>query len=303
MQPIRRWAALSLLVLHVPAVAGPDPLPIESWTIRPAWLGIGIKPFRVGRLITDTEAEHDAATRTPALGTAPGPARLISFAGASIEAPSTSLVLRDTPRFSRLPGKQTEDYEAGVRTTLANGTVALQGGIFYNKFRNLQTSLRQGPGAMTAIAGKAKSYGVEGLMRWTPDKRIALFATYAYRESRLKNRIRDGRKFRLSPDRSAAIGAALLLLPLAEGRITLTPSLSYETTMGLGIGSTGRGPVALVNAQLGYSLGSDIEIDAVAANLLNRRHTRPALGSASPLIAAEPRVLGVRVRLRFGAGG
>ena len=155
--------------------------------------------------------------------------------------------MADAPRFSRQPGRQTDDYEAGLRTELADGAIALQGGAFYNKFRNLQTSLRQGSGVMTAIAGKAKSYGVEALMRWAPTDRLSLFATSAYREGLLKNRIRDGRKFRLSPDRSAAIGA-VLLLPLGEGRIAFTPSLGYQSSMGLGGDRTGRGPVTLVNA-------------------------------------------------------
>ena len=286
MQSIRRWAAFSLAILPTPAIAAPDPLTV------------GLRPFSIARQIADTETDSDTAARSLTLGPAPQPARLISFARASIEAPSTSLTMADAPRFSRQPGRQTDDYEAGLRTELADGAIALQGGAFYNKFRNLQTSLRQGSGVMTAIAGKAKSYGVEALMRWAPTDRLSLFATSAYREGLLKNRIRDGRKFRLSPDRSAAIGA-VLLLPLGEGRIAFTPSLGYQSSMGLGGDRTGRGPVTLVNAQLGYSLGGRIEIDAIVANLLNRRHTRPAAGSAMPLVAAEPRVVGVRARLRF----
>jgi hypothetical protein len=295
MQPIYRWAAASLIVLPAPAIAVPDPMPIP---LTQAWLSLGVRPFGVARLLGETDRDRDEKSRSPALGAAPAPARLISFARASIEAPSTSLQMDDAPRFSRQPGRQTDDYAAGLRTELSGGAVALQAGAFYNKFRNLQTSLRQGSGVSTAIAGKAKSYGIEALVRWTPAEQVSLFATTAWREGRLKNRIRDGRKFRLSPDRSAAIGA-VLLLPVGEGRIAFTPSLGYQSSMGLGGDRTGRGPVMLVNAQIDYSVGDRIEIAAIAANLLNRRHTRPAAGSAMPLVAAEPRVLGVRARLRY----
>lgn len=307
MQPIRRWAAVSLALMPAP-VAASDPgliISIDN-AIRPAignptgpaWLGLRLVPFKVAHLVGEPRPDGDAAARSHALGDAPEPARLVSFARTSIEAPSVSLLLRDAPRFSRLPGKQTDDYEAGLRTTLADGAIALQAGASYNRFRNLQTSLIHRQRLMTANAGKAKTYGVEGLVRWTPDRRLSLFATYAYRDGKLKNGLRDGRKFRLSPDRSAVIGA-VLLVPAGNGHIAFTPSLAWQSAMELGTNMDGQGAVALVNAQLGYSLTDKFEVEALAANLLNRRYARRTGKTDGTLVAGEPRVFGVRARLRF----
>ena len=319
MHPIYRWAAVSLAFVPAPAVAVPDPLPPDPLPPDPlpvasndilagsaignptgqGWLGLKIRPFSVAHLIGVPRTDGGAAARSLVLGAAPEPLRLISFARTSIDAPTSSRLNRDAPWVSRLPGKQLKDYEAGLRTTLADGAIALQAGVSYNRYRNLQTSLRQGARLMTANAGRVKTYGVEGLVRWAPSDRINLFATYAWREGWLKNQFHDG-KSRLSPDRSAAVGA-VLLLPLGQRRLAFIPIVAWQSAMGLGADLDGQGSIALVNAQLGYSVADNLEIDALAANLLNRRYARPVAVTDRPMIAGEPRVFGVRARLRFGA--
>ncbi|ATE63728.1 TonB-dependent receptor [Rhizorhabdus dicambivorans] len=296
MRPIRRWAMLGLAMMPAPALAVPD-MPMPS-----NWLGLRVRPFSVAELIGQPRPDGDTEARSPALGAAPEGARLISFAHGSIDQPAAALLLRDAPRFSRLPGKQVEDYEIGLRSALASDAIALQAGLSYNKFRNLQTSIRQGGRLMTAAAGKAKVYGIEGLARWSASDRLSLFATYAWRGGRLKNRVRDGRKFRLSPDRSTAVGA-VLLMPAGVGRIAFTPSLAWRSAIGLGADMAGQGSAVLVNAQLGYSLSNGFEIEALATNLLNRQNRPTAADNGQSLIADEPRVLGLRARLRFGQGG
>lgn len=311
MRPISLLAAFGLAALPFPAVAASSDAsapPSTAAAVRIAlgnptdasWLGLRIRPFSVARLIGRPGIDADRTARSPILGNAPEDTRLISFARGSIDAPSPSLTLRDAPRFSRQPGKQIQDVEAGLRTSLAGDAIALQAGVSYNKFRNLQTSLRQGNRVMSAVAGKAKIYGIEGLARWSADERISLFATYAWREGRLKNRVRDGRRFRLSPDRSAAVGA-VLLLPAGAGRIAFTPSVGWRSAMGIGAGMDGRGSGALLNAQLGYALSDGFEIEALASNLLARSYGAAGGSDAPALIAGEPQVFGVRARLRFGA--
>ncbi|MHA3793896.1 TonB-dependent receptor [Sphingomonas sp. YL-JM2C] len=298
MRPLIGLATLGLAMLPEPAIA--QPLAVAD---APAgWLGLRNRPFSVARLIGEPRARRADAARARTLGPAPDGERLISFARSGTDAPSASLLLlRDAPRFSRLPGKQTEDYEVGLRSALAGEAITLQAGLSYNKFRNLQISLRQGGRLMTASAGKAKTYGVESMARWTASGHVSLFATAAYREGRLKNRVRDGRKFRLSPDRSASLGA-VVLIPAGAGRIAFIPSLAYQSAMGLGRDDGGQGASALVNAQIGYAFSDGFEVEALAANLLDSRPARPAARSATAQIAGEPRVFGIRARLRFGAG-
>lgn len=302
MRPIIGWAALGLAAGPQQAVAivpPAAPAPAASGlAAEPGWLGLRVHPFSVAGLIGRSRTGGDVA-RIRALGPAPDPDRLVSFARRSTDAPSTSLLLRDVPRFSRLPGKQVDDYAVGLRAALAGDAVTLQAGLSYNRFRNLQTTLRQGDRLMIATAGKAKSYGLETMARWSAGDHVSLFVTAAYREGRLKNRVRDGRKFRLTPDRSASVGA-VMLLPVGPGRIAFVPSLSYQSAMGLGA-DDGSPATALVNAQIGYAFPDGVEIEALASNLLNRRYSRPSGAVSTAMIAGEPRVLGVRARLRFGA--
>lgn len=316
MRPISRWALLGLAAMPSAGAAAREvssASPVSATAaiaIVPGhltgsrWLGPLTRPFSVSRLIGQAPSDGRETGSSRSLGAAPEPPRLISFARGNVVALPTSL-LRDAPRFSRMPGKQVENYEVGLRSLLANEIILLQMGMSYDTFRNLQTTIRQGSRMMTASAGKAKTYGVEGLVRWSPDRRLSLFATYAWREGRLKNRVRDGRKFRLSPDRSAALGA-VLTVPAGPGRIAFTPSVAWRSAMGIGTGGgtdmDGRGSGALISAQIGYGLSDSFEVEAVAANLLDRRSAISPIESG-PLIAGEPRVLGVRARLRFGGGG
>jgi len=303
MRPIIGWAALGLAIAPQQAAAMAPPAPADQAAVglvaEPGWMSLRARPFNIARLIGPRRPRLDDSARVRTLDPAPAPDRLISFARSSIDAPSTSLPMRDAPRFSRLPGKQVDDYEIGLRTALADDAVTLQAGLSYNKFRNLQTTLRQGNRLIVASVGRAKTYGLETMARWRADDHVSLFVTAAYREGRFKNRLRDGRKFRLTPDRSTSIGA-VMLLPVGTGRIAFIPSLAYQSTIGVG-GDGGSPALALVNAQIGYAFSDGFEVEALASNLLRRRTIRPTGAASTALIAGEPRVLGVRARLRFGA--
>ncbi|KQX24825.1 MULTISPECIES: TonB-dependent receptor domain-containing protein [unclassified Sphingomonas] len=305
MRPFIGLATLGLVAMPEPALAVTLPDAgaglASGGAGETVWFGLRRRPFSVARLIGLPQRQPSDAARARALGPAPIGGQLISFAGSSTDAPSTSLLLRDAPRFSRLPGRQVDDYEVGLRTALADTAVTLQAGLSYNKFRNLQTTLRQGDRLTIASVGRAKTYGLETMARWSPTAGISLFVAGAYREARFKNQVRDGRKFRLSPDRSASLGA-VMLVPVGTGRIAFIPSIAYQSAMGLDGDDGGMGATALINAQLGYAFSDAFEIEALASNLLDRPYARPSARGAATLIAGEPRVLGVRARLRFGAG-
>lgn len=304
MRPLIGLATLGLVMLPeqtaAQAMAGGDATIAPGPVTDSGWFGLRHRPFSVAGMIGQPRRARTDMTRARALGPAPDGGQPISFARNGTDAPSSALLLRDAPRFSRLPGKQLDDFEAGLRTALADEAITLQAGISYNKFRNVQTSLRQGDRLMIASAGKAKTYGVETMARWAASDMVSLFVAGAYREGRLKNPVRDGRKFRLSPDRSATLGA-VMLVPVGGRRIALIPSLAYQSAMGLGRDAGDAGATTMINAQLGYAVSESFEIEALASNLLNSRYTRPAARSTVAQIAGEPRVFGMRARLRFGA--
>lgn len=316
MRMTSRAAALGLIFAHAPVLAAsggapavPESISPESQfdlggSTSPTSFGLGVRRFSPFRLAGAPDRRRDGErSRALALGPAPDADHLLSFARSGVETPNAALSLRDAPRFSRLPGKQLQDYEMGLHAALADGAVALQAGLFYDKFRAVQTTMRQGGIQTTGTVGKAKVYGLEGFARWSASDRFSLFASYAVREGRLKNHFRDGRRFRLSADHSAAAGA-VLLLPAGPGRFAFTPSVARQSAMGIGMGQ-GRdgdepGAIMLVNAQLGYAFPQGFEVEALATNLLDRQYDRPSARPGSPmLIAGEPRVIGLRARLRL----
>jgi hypothetical protein len=129
MRPISRCAVLGLVIVPLPAHAAPEPPAAMATTMSAVratvgsptagWIGLRLRPFSVSQMIGAPALDPDAAARSLPPGMAPAPARLISFARSSIDQPAAALLLRDAPRFSRLPGKQVEDYEIGLRTSLA----------------------------------------------------------------------------------------------------------------------------------------------------------------------------------------
>ncbi len=66
--------------------------------------------------------------------------------------------------------------------------------------------MQQGTLFVQANAGKARSYGFEGDLRWVPNRTLTLFATYSYNNSRFTTGAYDGNHFRLSPDNAALAG-------------------------------------------------------------------------------------------------
>jgi outer membrane receptor protein involved in Fe transport len=177
---------------------------------------------------------------------------------------------------------------------------------------------------VTTNAGKARSYGFEGQMRWDAADGIELFASYAYNHSRFRTGVRRGNRFRLSPDHSFAVGASLSL-PVGEGSVTFTPTLTYQSKtffdsdndrpelqqppnalVADNVQDEFQKGFALVNARLGYAPSSGAwRIEAFAENLFDKHYIRDAgnTGDAIGLATAVPgtrRLYGVAARVRLG---
>ncbi|WP_260582075.1 TonB-dependent receptor domain-containing protein [Sphingopyxis sp. PET50] len=131
-------------------------------------------------------------------------------------------------RFNILPDETVDSYEVGFKTALADRTLFVDGAAFLYDYSDFQTTVQQGTQFVVTNAGKARGYGFEGQVRWVPSDAVTLFGSYAYNHSRFRTGARDGNHFRLSPDHSAAIGA-IAGVPLGDGRITFTPSATYQS--------------------------------------------------------------------------
>jgi iron complex outermembrane recepter protein len=225
-------------------------------------------------------------------------------------------------RFAVLPNETVDSWEVGAKTATLGRTLFADASVFYYKYRNFQTTEQQGTLFVTTNAGRAESYGAEAQLRWQPSRAVTAFATYAFNHSRFKTGVRDGNRFRLSPDHAASAGA-ILGLDAGPGRITLTPSVTWQSRIFFDDDNdlpalqqppaaliadnvqdeTQRG-FALVNARLGYEVGP-VQIEAFVENAFDKKYINDAGNTGDGLglptfIAGAPRFYGVSASFRFG---
>lgn len=227
-------------------------------------------------------------------------------------------------RFAVLPSETVDSFEVGAKSALADRTLFVDGALFYYRYNNFQTTVQQGTQFVTTNAGKAESYGFEGQVRWVPNDTISLFATYAYNHSRFKTGVRNGNRFRLSPDHSASLGA-ILTVPAGPGSVTFTPSLTWQSKIFFdddndrpdlqqppaalvadNVQDELQGAYALVNARLGYEApGGRWRVEGFVENLFDRKYIMDAGNTGDSLglptfIAGAPRYYGLSFSFRFG---
>lgn len=226
--------------------------------------------------------------------------------------------------FNRLPSETVDSFELGAKTALANRSFFVDGSAFFYKYNNFQTTEQQGTIFVTTNAGEAQSYGFEGQARWVPSDNITVFGNYAYNHSRFESGIREGNRFRLSPDHAASFGA-ILAAPLGDGRITLTPSVTWQSRVYFdddndrsdlqqppralvadNLQDETQGSYALVNARLGYEAPSRAwQIEGFIENAFDQEYISDAGNTGDGLglptfIAGLPRFYGVAATFRFG---
>jgi iron complex outermembrane recepter protein len=198
------------------------------------------------------------------------------------------------------------------------------GAVYYYEYKNFQTVEQQGTAFVTTNAGRAESYGFEGQARWSPDDTFSLFASYGYNHGRLKSGIRDGNRFRLSPDHQAAVGA-IVSQPIGPGRMSFAPSLTWQSRVFFdddndnpalqqppralvadNLQDETQGNFALVNIRLGYEAEDrSWRIEGFVENLLDEEYIRDAGNTGDGLglptfISGDPRFYGVSATVRFG---
>jgi outer membrane receptor protein involved in Fe transport len=321
-------AAVRTALLEALAVPGAANIPTSALYPVPLF-GLGSQPTAGNGGVNTAELKDSGFTWRVTARYAPTPDASIYATYShgrrpevlSVSGPSAPL---GAARFNPLAAETVNSYEIGAKTALANRTLFVDGAVFFYQYDNFQTTVQDGVSFVTTNAGKAESYGFEGQVRWVPSRDVTLFATYGYNHSRFKAGIREGNRFRLSPDHSASFGA-LLGLPVGEGRVTFTPSVTYQGTVFFDDdndrANLQQPPAALVadnlqdelqdaytlvNARLGYEpAGGAWRVEAFVENAFDKEYIRDAGNTGDGLgmptfIAGEPRYYGVSASIRFG---
>lgn len=229
------------------------------------------------------------------------------------------------PRFDRLPAETVDSFEVGAKTASLGRTLFVDGSAFYYKYNNFQTTEQQGTMFVTTNAGKAESYGFEGQARWVPTRDMTLFANYTWNHSRFEAGIREGNRFRLSPDHAVSAGA-ILGVPLGEriGKLTFTPSVTWQSRVFFdddndrpdlqqppralvadNVQDEFQNGYALVNARVGWETPMGFQLEAFVENAFDRNYINDAGNTGDGLgmptfIAGNPRFYGVAATVRFG---
>jgi outer membrane receptor protein involved in Fe transport len=131
--------------------------------------------------------------------------------------------------FSVVPAEEVDSFEVGVKTALLDGALRVEGSVFYYDYANFQTSVFNGTTFVATNAGEASATGFEGAVSWTLSDHVSMFANYGFNDAQLDSGAFKGNRFRLSPEHSFAIGAALALPLGSVGTFSIVPSYTWQS--------------------------------------------------------------------------
>ncbi len=85
--------------------------------------------------------------------------------------------------------EKSQNYEAGVKSTLADGRLVLNASVYDTKFDNLQVSVYNPANStyVTGNAASASSKGIEGSAAWYPMKNLDFTGSAAYQDAKYDN--------------------------------------------------------------------------------------------------------------------
>jgi outer membrane receptor protein involved in Fe transport len=225
-------------------------------------------------------------------------------------------------RFDLIDAETVDSFELGARTQTLGNSLFLDASVFYYRYNNFQTIVQQGVLFVTTNAGEASAIGFEAQMRWRASPNATLFATYAYNHSRFDTGVRDGNRFRLSPDHTFSLGAALGV-DIGTGRLNFTPSVTYQSRVFFDddndrpdlqappnalvadlLQDETQGGYFLANARLGYTLNDRFTLEVFVNNLFDEEYIKDAGNTGDAVgfptfISGEPRIYGVQGTVRF----
>jgi iron complex outermembrane recepter protein len=320
-------AAQRTALLGALSVPGAATIP-PSATFPVPLFGLAAQPTNNNGQVDTAELDDDGFTYRVFARYAPTPETSIFATYARGRRPKVLSALSPTvpfgpARFNVVPAETVDSFEVGAKAATMARRLFLDGSVFYYRYNNFQTLEQQGTIFVTSNAGKAESYGFEGSFRYRQSRDLSLFGTYAYNHSRFETGIREGNRFRLSPDHSVSLGA-IVGGDLGPGRVELIPSVSFQSRVFFDddndrpelqrppqalvadpVQDEFQDEYALVNARVAYELPQpEIRFEFFVENLLDQDYIKDAgnVGDAIGLatfIPGEPRFYGIQASLKF----
>lgn len=229
--------------------------------------------------------------------------------------------------------------EIGLKTTLADGRVILDGDVFQNKVTDQQISVFRATGAASSVirnAGKATVDGVEFEATWLPVDALRLQFNYGYLHSKYDRFIDAG--VNVAANRAFVHAPKNTLNLVFEGRLAttaygnwflgadyswtdkyyeypfpITPNYPGDPSSSPAVasfaGDTQIKSAGFLNTRLSLReipLGrASAEIALFAKNVTNEQHIvnnidfGPGFGHLTPVYYSEPRTYGMELRARF----
>ena len=207
-------------------------------------------------------------------------------------------------------------YEAGLKSTLADGRVTLNTALFYNDYKDLQLSsfVADESGGFAALftnAGAATMRGVEVELAARPVRGLALNAALGYLDARYDEYIGPGgidisaeRELVNAPEWTGRVGGTGTL-PVGTGELTLDANVSWRSKYYSTVSSSevlAQPGFALVNAVISYETGDgQWRISAYGRNLGDKRYISHGFDLSDSLgyqlgYYGDPRTYGLSIR-------
>lgn len=214
-------------------------------------------------------------------------------------------------------------YEAGVKSTLMDGRMQLNGSVFYYDYEDLQVFSFNGFASATIEnAASAENFGGEIEIITQPTDRFKVYLAAAYLDATYENYLSDG----------AQIGQPGAPISLSGNTIRNSPEWSFNAALGYDLPLNGGGSVNfsvngnyksdvffdqfnqailsqddlfLVNARVAYTLPNDRwQVSAFVRNLTDEEYIvgavgLPAQNNAPQGYAGNPRTYGMQINYGF----
>ena len=99
------------------------------------------------------------------------------------------------------------NYEIGIKSSLLEGLMQLNGAVFYNEYEDLQVLTAKLEGIFIANEGTAVSQGAEVELMFMPAENLTLIANYAYLDAEMTDGQYKGYTTPYAPDFTFTVGA------------------------------------------------------------------------------------------------
>lgn len=210
-----------------------------------------------------------------------------------------------TASLAPLKPEDIENYELGLKGSLAEGRVSLEATVFSMKRDGIVSTVRQGPFFLPTNAGQHKYKGAETGVGWSVSPKLSLYANAAFYRNRFGtfviesaggNTVLTGNRLPISPD--LVVNGGVTFVPARS--IDFTVNMKHVGDVQVDQGNTFRlDPYTLVDAALSWRRGP-LRVTLSAHNLFNEAYYwngDNSLGEAAD--AGRPRQVLVTTSLLF----